>query len=78
MNIRLAELGVMDRFVLSTLKTVLMNRSGRTIILVYFLCMHLLVFVTLYHWSHSQVCDPNATDIYHLDPGLAQPEIPIQ
>ena len=60
---RISELGVMDRFVLSTVKTVLMNRSGRMVVLIYFLTMHLLVFVTLYHWSHSQVCEPTATDL---------------
>lgn len=62
----------MDRFVLSTLKTVLMNRTGRTIVVVYFIAMHMLVFFTLYHWSHSQVCDPNTADIFHPQ----QPDAP--
>jgi hypothetical protein len=37
----------------------------RTALFIYVLAMHLLVFITTYHWSHAGGCH-NTMDIEHL------------
>ena len=37
----------------------------RTALFIYVLAMHLLVFITTYHWSHTGGCH-NAMDMEHL------------
>jgi hypothetical protein len=38
----------------------------RTALFVYVLAMHLLVFITTYHWSHAGGCHNDVMDMEHL------------
>lgn len=63
---KLKEMSPMERFVFIVAKIVLGSKEMRTALFFYMLCMHLLVFVTTYHWSHELGCE----DI-HLHEDLA-------
>jgi len=58
---KLTELSVADRIILNTTMAVVSHQAGRSLLLVYFGAMHLLVFVTLYYSVHRvhYGCDPN-------------------
>jgi hypothetical protein len=47
----------------------LANKQMRTGLFFYMMAMHLLVFGTTYHWSHSSSCD-----FVHSHPDLPLPE----
>lgn len=46
----------MEKIVYIVAKTTLGSKEMRTALFFYVLAMHLLVFVTTYHWSHSSTC----------------------
>lgn len=51
------EMNPMEKIVFIVAKTTLGNKEMRTALFCYVLALHLLVFVTTYHWSHSSSCD---------------------
>lgn len=50
------EMNPMEKIVFIVAKTTLGNKEMRTALFCYVLALHLLVFVTTYHWSHSSTC----------------------
>ena len=52
---KLREMSPMERTVFVVAKTMLGSREMRTFLFFYVLAMHLLVFLTTYHWSHAEV-----------------------
>jgi homeobox protein cut-like len=50
---KLKEMSPMERTVFVVAKTMLGTKEMRTFLFFYVLAMHLLVFLTTYHWSHS-------------------------
>ncbi|KAL7581260.1 hypothetical protein ACA910_006031 [Epithemia clementina (nom. ined.)] len=57
---KLNEMPPMERAVFVVAKTVLATKEMRTALFFYVSALHLLVFVTTYHWSHtSDECHPN-------------------
>ncbi|KAL7446020.1 hypothetical protein ACHAXH_009834 [Discostella pseudostelligera] len=50
------EMSPMEKIVFIVAKTTLGSKEMRTALFFYVLAMHLLVFVTTYHWSHSSTC----------------------
>ena len=53
---KLKEMSPVERIVFVVAKTVLGSKEMRTFLFVYVLGMHLLVFITTYHWSHEKGC----------------------
>ena len=53
----LSEMSPMEKVVFIVAKTTLGSKEMRTALFFYVLGMHLLVFVTTYHWSHMSGCD---------------------
>ncbi len=51
-----SEMSPMEKIVFIVAKTTLGSKEMRTALFFYVLAMHLLVFVTTYHWSHSSTC----------------------
>lgn len=47
----------MERFVFIVAKIVLGTREMRMALFFYMIGMHLLVFITTYHWSHELGCE---------------------
>ncbi|KAL7522637.1 hypothetical protein ACHAWX_007337 [Stephanocyclus meneghinianus] len=70
------EMSPMERIVFIGAKTMLANKQMRTVLFFYILVMHLLVFGTTYHWSHSSSCDflHNRPDLAHFHGGVPLPE----
>mmetsp|Transcript_40194 Transcript_40194/g.86745 ORF Transcript_40194/g.86745 Transcript_40194/m.86745 type:complete len:90 (+) Transcript_40194:255-524(+) len=68
----------MEKIVFIVAKTFLGSKEMRTALFVYVLAMHLLVFVTTYHWSHSSTCDSFHNDeaLAHFHGGVPLPETP--
>ena len=60
----------MERTVFVVAKTVLGTKEMRTFLFFYVLAMHLLVFMTTYHWSHNDsTCSLEANEhLSHLPP----------
>lgn len=54
---KLKEMSPMERFVFIIAKIVLGTKEMRMALFFYMLGMHLLVFITTYHWSHELGCD---------------------
>jgi len=50
---KLQEMSPMERTVFVVAKAMLGTKEMRTFLFFYVLCMHLLVFMTTYHWSHN-------------------------
>jgi homeobox protein cut-like len=73
---KLNEMSPMERIVFVVAKTVLGSKGMRTGLFFYVLAMHLLVFVTTYHWSHQEGCGQhNMMDkeqLSHLPPDHQQ------
>ena len=66
---KLKEMPPMERVVFIVAKTVLGTRAMRTALFVYVTCLHLLVFITTAHWSHSATCDHSDHEhLAHLPP----------
>jgi homeobox protein cut-like len=71
------EMSPMERIVFVVAKTVLSSKEMRTFLFVYVLGMHLLVFITTYHWSHEKGCnniDFNHEDLQHFHGGVPRTE----
>jgi homeobox protein cut-like len=64
---KIKEMSPMERIVFIVARTVLGSKEMRTILFFYVLGMHLLVFVTTYHWSHGcySVMPPSTIDQMH-------------
>lgn len=54
---KLKEMSPMERFVFIVAKIVLGTREMRMALFFYMIGMHLLVFITTYHWSHELGCE---------------------
>jgi homeobox protein cut-like len=70
------EMSPMERIVFIGSKTMLANKQMRTVLFFYIMAMHLLVFGTTYHWSHSSSCDfvHSRDDLAHFHGGVPLPE----
>jgi homeobox protein cut-like len=70
------EMSPMERIVFIGSKTMLANKQMRTVLFFYIMAMHLLVFGTTYHWSHSSSCDfvHSHPDLAHFHGGVPLPE----
>lgn len=68
----------MEKIVFIVAKTFLGSKEMRTALFVYVLVMHLLVFVTTYHWSHATTCDSfhGQEALAHFHGGVPLPETP--
>jgi len=53
---KLKEMSHMERMVYYAAKTVLSSKQMRTALFIYVCSMHLLVFITTYHWAHELNC----------------------
>jgi len=53
---KLREMSALERVVYTVAKTVLGSKRMRTSLFFYVLVMHLLVFISTYHWSHGKGC----------------------
>jgi len=63
------ELSLADKITLTTSRTLLSSKIGRSFLFFYVLALHLLVFVTLYYWAHTSTCTPNfATNQHPMQP----------
>lgn len=62
---KMQEMQPMERLVFIVAKTVLGTKAMRMALFVYVTCMHLLVFITTYHWSHTG-CGDSIHDHEHL------------
>ena len=70
---KLQEMPPMERVVFVVAKTVLGTKAMRTALFVYVTCLHLLVFITTAHWSHSGTCDHSDHEhLAHLPPHVAE------
>ena len=54
---KLNEMTPIERIVYMLARQLLATKEARTILFFYILGMHLLVFLTTFHWSHSSACD---------------------
>lgn len=70
---KMQEMPPMERIVFIVAKTVLGTKAMRTALCVYVTCLHLLVFITTAHWSHSGTCDHSAHEhLAHLPPHVVE------
>lgn len=67
---KMKEMSPMERVVFVVAKTTLGSKEMRTALFFYILAMHLLVFITTYHWSHELGCEDihNPEHLSHLPP----------
>lgn len=72
------EMSPMEKIVFIVAKTTLGSKEMRTALFFYVLAMHVLVFVTTYHWSHSSGCNSFHTEeaLAHFHGGVPLPETP--
>jgi homeobox protein cut-like len=69
---KLQEMSPMERTVFVVAKTVLATKEMRTALFFYVLAMHMLVFITTYHWSHAESCNRIDHDhLAHMPPVLS-------
>jgi len=54
------ELTTAEKITLNTTRALLSSKPGRTFAFFYVLGLHLLVFSTVLHWSHSEACTNSA------------------
>ena len=57
-----AELSVAEKITLNTTRMFLSSKFARTFVFFYVITLHLLVFVTVFHWSHSRECPVGGED----------------
>lgn len=62
---RLAKLGPVETIVYTVARLVLGNKTGRNGLVIYFLLLHFLIFITTYHWAHEKSC--GGLDLLHPD-----------
>jgi homeobox protein cut-like len=67
---KLQEMSPMERAVFVVAKAMLGTKEMRTALFFYILAMHLLVFITTYHWSHELGCEDlhSPEHLSHLPP----------
>ncbi len=72
------EMSPLEKVVFIVAKTTLGSKEMRKALFFYVLGMHLLVFVTTYHWSHSTSCDfiHKHEALAHFHGGMPLPESP--
>jgi homeobox protein cut-like len=72
------EMSPLEKVVFIVAKTTLGSKEMRKALFFYILGMHLLVFVTTYHWSHSSSCDfvHKHDALAHFHGGVPLPESP--
>jgi len=72
------EMSPLEKVVFIVAKTTLGSKEMRKALFFYVLGMHLLVFVTTYHWSHSSSCDfiHKHEALAHFHGGVPLPESP--
>jgi len=72
------EMSPLEKVVFIVAKTTLGSKEMRKALFFYVLGMHLLVFVTTYHWSHSSSCDflHKHEALAHFHGGMPIPESP--
>ena len=51
-----AELSVAEKITLNTTRMFLSSKFARTFAFFYVVTLHLLVFITVFHWSHAGEC----------------------
>jgi homeobox protein cut-like len=70
------EMSPLEKVVFIVAKTFLGSKEMRKALFFYVLGMHLLVFVTTYHWSHSSSCDflHKHEALAHFHGGMPLPE----
>ena len=68
---KMKEMSPMERIVFVVARTVLGSKEMRTFLFFYVSGMHLLVFITTYHWSHEKGCDSlhHHEDLRHFHGG---------
>ena len=73
------EMSPLEKIVFIVAKTTLGSKEMRKALFFYVLGMHLLVFVTTYHWSHSSNCDflHKHEALAHFHGGMPLPESPV-
>jgi homeobox protein cut-like len=75
---KLKEMSPMERIVFIVSKTVLSSKEMRTALFFYVFGMHLLVFITTYHWSHELGCHDlifqSSDSFAHMHGGVPLPE----
>jgi len=72
---KVREMSPMERTVFVVAKTFLGSKEMRTFLFFYVISLHLLVFMTTYHWSHSNSgseCLAAHEHLAHLPPHVAQ------
>jgi homeobox protein cut-like len=64
------ELTTAEKITLNTTRALLSSKPGRTFAFFYVLGLHLLVFSTVLHWSHSEACTNSAPPLtnHHAPP----------
>jgi len=72
---KMKEMSPMERTVFMVARTVLASKEMRTVLFFYVLGMHLLVFITTYHWSHGCHNLPHPVDVDHFHGGVPHPEV---
>mmetsp|Transcript_25752 Transcript_25752/g.37422 ORF Transcript_25752/g.37422 Transcript_25752/m.37422 type:complete len:832 (+) Transcript_25752:45-2540(+) len=75
---KLREMSPMERVVFIVAKTVLGSKEMRKALFFYVIGMHLLVFITTYHWSHELGCETihQHEALKHFHGGMPLPEVP--
>jgi len=75
---KLQEMSAMERSVFIVAKTFLGSKEMRTFLFFYILAMHMLVFLTTYHWSHrdeSSACTLHQEMLSHLPPDMSKQDM---
>jgi len=68
---KLKEMSTMERMVFYSAKTVLANKQMRTALFIYVCGMHLLVFITTYHFAHDSCVIPDDHEsLAHMHGGV--------
>jgi len=67
---KLKEMSHMERMVFYAAKTVLSSKQMRTALFIYVCSMHLLVFITTYHWAHETCAGLDEHDMPHMHGGI--------
>jgi len=68
------EMSMADKITLSTTRMFLASKQARNIAFFYVLFLHLLVFVTTFHWSHSAQCPALPPPREHLSHMVGAPQ----
>lgn len=76
---KMKEMSPIERGVFVVAKTTLGSKEMRTALFFYILAMHLLVFITTYHWSHELGCEDihNPEHLSHLPPVMSNGQLAV-